>query len=142
MEGKAIRRVHALAVALIAAPVLALGVGAAGLAQTAPKAKTEARFAGGFRPDACRWPRAARQQQLSGCCQMDLDIDAAGNMIRGDGVCTDPIFLEPTLRCLAAQTFIPARRNGQTIADRHHMEYEWRATTPPDHDMCNKLKTS
>jgi len=110
----------------------AAGLGAVGLAQTAsaPGAKVEAKFAGGFRPDACRWPRAARKAQLSGCCQMDLDIDAAGNMVRGDGVCSDPMFLEPTLRCLAAQTFIPARRNGQAVPDQHHMEYEWRATTP------------
>lgn len=138
MEGKAIRVIHVLAIALIAASA----AGAVGLAQTVPKAKTEARFAGGFRPDACRWPKGARARQVSACCQMDLEIDANGFMIRGDGVCTDPTFLQPTLRCLAAQKFVPASRNGQTIADRHHMEYEWRATTPPDHDMCNKLKTS
>jgi hypothetical protein len=122
----------------------AAGLGAVGLAQTAsaPGAKVEAKFAGGFRPDACRWPRAARKAQLSGCCQMDLDIDAAGNMVRGDGVCSDPMFLEPTLRCLAAQTFIPARRNGQAVPDQHHMEYEWRATTPSGRNLCDKLKTS
>ena len=144
MEGKAIRLVHVLAALLVAAVSVAATAGAVGFAQTAsaPGRKTEAKFAGGFRPDACRWPRAARLQQLSGCCQMDLDIDAAGNMVRGDGVCSDPMFLEPTLRCLAAQTFIPARRNGQTVADQHHMEYEWRATTPAGHDLCNKLKTS
>lgn len=107
-----------------------------------PDGKIEARFAGGFRPDACRWPRAARKAQLSGCCQMDLEIDASGHMVKGDGVCSDPIFLEPTLRCLAAQKFVPASRNGQAIADQHHMEYEWRATTPPDREMCSRLKTS
>ena len=128
----------------VAAIAGAAGLGAVGLAQTAstPGSKTEAKFAGGFRPDACRWPREARKAQLSGCCQIDLDIDASGHMVRGDGVCSDPMFLEPTLRCLSAQTFIPARRNGQTIADRHHMEYEWRATTPPGHDLCERLKTS
>ncbi len=83
--------------------------------------KIEAKFAGGFRPDACRWPRAARQQQLSGCCQMDLEISADGLMIRGDGVCSDPMFLEPTLRCLAAQEFIPARQNGQAVPDKQPM---------------------
>lgn len=126
---------------------LALCVGLASfaaVAQTpaAPKAKTEARYAGGFRPDACRWPREARQKQISACCQMDLEIDADGYVIRGEGECTDPTFLEPTLRCLAAQKFIPATRNGQPVSDLQHLEYEWRATTPPGRDLCNKLKTS
>lgn len=141
-QEKAIRRVHALASILFTAPLLAAGVGAVGIAQTSPKPKIEARFAGGFRPDACRWPKGARARQASACCQMELEIDASGQMTKGDGVCSDPDFLQPTLRCLAAQKFIPASQNGRNIADRHHMEYEWRATTPPDREMCNKLKTS
>ncbi len=120
------------------------GLTAAGLAQTAtaPKAKTEAQFAGGFRPDACRWPRGARAKQLSACCQMNLQIDAQGRVVDGDGECTDPSFLEPTLRCLAAQDFVPATRNGQRVADLQHLEYEWRATTPPGYDLCSRLKNS
>jgi hypothetical protein len=119
------------------------GLTAAGLAQTStpPRAKTEAQFGGGFRPDACRWPKGARAKQLSACCQMDLQIDAEGRMVDGDGECTDPSFLEPTLRCLAAQDFIPATRNGQRVADQQHLEWEWRATTPAG-ELCNKLKTS
>ncbi len=105
-------------------------------------ARTEAQYAGGFRPDACRYPRAARAAQLSGCCQMDLEIGADGRLIKGDGVCSDPVFLEPTLRCLSAQAFIPATRNGQPVRDLQHLEYEWRATTPSKTDLCNKLKTS
>lgn len=102
---------------------------------------TEARYAGGFRPEACRWPRGARQQQLSACCQMELSIDAAGRMRSGEGVCTDPAFLEPTLRCLAAQTFIPATRNGRPVPDVHRLEYEWRASKPSG-NLCAGLKTS
>jgi hypothetical protein len=118
------------------------GLATASLAQTGtPKARTEAQFAGGFRPDACRWPTGARAKQLSACCQMDLQIDAQGRMVDGDGECTDPSFLEPTLRCLAAQDFVPATRNGQRVADLHQLEYEWRATTPAG-DLCKKLKTS
>jgi hypothetical protein len=118
------------------------GLTATGLAQTtAPKAKTEAQFAGGFRPDACRWPKGARAKQLSACCQMDLQIDAQGRMVDGDGECTDESFLEPTLRCLAAQDFVPATRNGQRVADQQHLEWEWRATTPAG-ELCRKLKTS
>ncbi len=132
----------ALACLTALASLGAASLGAAGLAQTTPKAKTEARYAGGFRPDACRWPREARQKQLSACCQMDLEIDASGRMIRGDGQCTDPMFLEPTLRCLAAQDFVPATRNGQPVRDLQHLEYEWRATVPPGRDLCNALKTS
>jgi hypothetical protein len=129
--------------ALVSLAAAAAGLTAASLAQTstAPKAKTEAQFAGGFRPDACRWPRGARAKQLSACCQMDLEIDAQGRMVRGDGECTDPSFLEPTLRCLAAQDFVPATRNGQRVADQQHFEWEWRATTPAG-DLCSKLKTS
>jgi hypothetical protein len=120
------------------------GWGAASLAQTsdAPKARTEARFAGGFRPDACRWPREARAKQISACCQMDLQIDAQGRMTKGDGQCTDPSFLEPTLRCLAAQDFVPATRNGAPVSDQQHLEYEWRATTPAGRDLCSTLKSS
>lgn len=118
------------------------GIGLAALAQTNSRPGTEARYAGGFRPDACRWPREARAKQLSACCQMELEIGADGRLIRGDGECTDPMFLEPTLRCLAAQDFVPATRNGVAVADLHHLEYEWRATTPPGRDLCNKLKTS
>jgi hypothetical protein len=73
---------------------------------------------------------------------MDLEIGADGRMIRGDGECTDPVFLEPTLRCLAAQTFIPATHNGRAITAAQHLEYEWRATTPPGRDLCSTLKTS
>jgi hypothetical protein len=128
-----------LALACIAALA---GLTATGLAQTtAPKAKTEAQFAGGFRPDACRWPKGARAKQLSACCQMDLQIDAQGRMVDGDGECTDESFLEPTLRCLAAQDFVPATRNGQRVADQQHLEWVWRATTPAG-ELCRKLKTS
>ncbi len=116
--------------------------GAISLAQTPGGAKTEARFAGGFRPDACRWPKTARAKQLSACCQMNLEIDASGQMTGGDGECSDPMFLEPTLRCLAAQSFIPATRNGRPVSDRQHLEYEWRATTPPGRNLCDPLKTS
>lgn len=124
----------------LACVAVAASVGAISLAQT-PTNRTEARFAGGFYPDACRWPREARAQQLSGCCQMDLEIDATGRMIAGDGVCSDPMFLEPTLRCLAAQDFIPATRNGVAVSDLQQLEYEWRATKPSG-NMCSKLKTS
>ena len=103
--------------------------------------KTDAQFAGGFRPDECRWPVEARRQQLSGCCQMDLEIDAKGRMVAGDGVCSDPMFLAPTLRCLAAQDFVPATRNGMPVPDSQHLEYEWRATKPSG-NLCAKLKTS
>lgn len=128
-----------LALACIAALA---GLTATGLAQTtAPKARTKAQFAGGFRPDACRWPKGARAKQLSACCQMDLQIDAQGRMVDGDGECTDESFLEPTLRCLAAQDFVPATRNGQRVADQQHLEWEWRATTPAG-ELCMKLKTS
>jgi hypothetical protein len=128
----------------LAALVLTGGLGAAVLAQPSPKVstKTEAHFAGGFRPDACRWPKGARAQQLSACCQMDLEIDAAGHMVKGDGVCSHPDFLAPTLRCLSAQRFVPATQNGRPVGDLQHLEYEWRATTPPDREMCNRLKTS
>jgi hypothetical protein len=126
----------------LAIAAVAAFAGLAAVAQTpSARDKTEAQFAGGFRPDECRWPREARRQQLSGCCQMDLQIDATGRMVAGDGVCSDPMFLEPTLRCLAAQDFIPATRNGAPVADRQHLEYEWRATTPSG-NLCNKLKTS
>ena len=126
----------------LAIAAVAAFAGLAAVAQTpSAKSKTEAQFAGGFRPDECRWPREARRQQLSGCCQMDLQIDATGRMVAGDGVCSDPMFLEPTLRCLAAQDFIPATRNGAPVADRQHLEYEWRATTPSG-NLCSKLKTS
>jgi len=132
-----LRIIAAVAPAALAAATL----GAISLAQTPSAGRTEARYAGGFRPDACRWPREARQKQLSACCQMDLEIDAAGRMVRGDGVCTDPMFLEPTLRCLAAQDFIPATRNGVAVADLQQLEYEWRATTPSG-NLCAKLRTS
>lgn len=126
----------------LAIAAVAAFAGLVAVAQTpSAKGKTEAQFAGGFRPDECRWPREARRQQLSGCCQMDLQIDATGRMVAGDGVCSDPMFLEPTLRCLAAQDFIPATRNGAPVADRQHLEYEWRATTPSG-NLCSKLKTS
>lgn len=130
-----------LRIALACCVVLA-GLVAVAQTPSAPRAKTEARYAGGFRPDACRWPREARQKQMSACCQMDLEIDANGYMVRGEGECTDPMFVEPTLRCLAAQQFIPATHNGRPVSDLQHLEYEWRATTPPGRDLCNRLKTS
>lgn len=128
--------------ALASVAILA-GITGVGLAQPGAKAgKTEAQYAGGFRPDACRYPKPAREKQLSGCCQMDLEIGPDGSVLAADGVCSDPIFLEPTVRCLTAQEFIPATRNGQPVRDLQHLEYEWRATTPSKTNLCNKLKTS
>lgn len=129
--------------ALASVAILA-GLTSASLAQPAakPGKKTEAQFAGGYRPDACRYPKPAREKQLSGCCQMDLEIGPDGGVLSADGVCSDPIFLEPTVRCLTAQEFIPATRNGQPVRDLQHLEYEWRATTPSKTNLCNKLKTS
>lgn len=129
--------------ALATVAILA-GLGSVGLAQpvATPGKKIEAQYAGGFRPDACRYPRPAREKQLSGCCQMDLEIGPDGSVLRADGVCSDPIFLEPTVRCLSAQGFVPATRNGQPVRDLQHLEYEWRATTPSKVNLCNKLKTS
>lgn len=72
---------------------------------------------------------------------MDLEIDAKGRMVSGDGVCSDPMFLAPTLRCLAAQDFVPATRNGMAVPDFQHLEYEWRSSTPSG-DMCARLKSS
>ena len=123
--------------------MLLAGLGGAGSAQTGvgKDGRTEAQFAGGFRPDECRWPKGARAKQLSACCQMNLEIDAQGRMVDGDGECTDPSFLEPTLRCLAAQDFVPATVNGRRVPDRQRLEYEWRATTPAG-ELCNRLKSS
>ena len=73
---------------------------------------------------------------------MDLEIGPDGSVINADGVCSDPIFLEPTIRCLAAQGFVPATRNGQPVRDLQHLEYEWRATTPSKKNLCDSLKTS
>lgn len=129
---------------LALAAVAILAAAGVGLAQTPAlkSQRTEAQYAGGFRPDACRYPRAARQAQLSGCCQMDLDIGPDGRLLKADGVCSDPMFLEPTMRCLAAQEFIPATQNGRPVRDLQHLEYEWRATAPSDRNLCSKLKTS
>ena len=129
--------------ALATVAILA-GLGSVGLAQPAatPGKKTEAQYAGGFRPDACRYPRPAREKQLSGCCQMELEIGPDGSLLSADGVCSDPIFLEPTVRCLSAQGFGPATRTGRPVRDLQHLEYEWRATTPSKVNLCNKLKTS
>ena len=106
------------------------------------KNSTEAQFTGGFHPQACRYPPTARAAGLSGCCQMDLDIGAKGEVLKADGACSDPVFLEPTRLCLTVQHFIPATKNGQPVRSMHHMEYEWRATGPVDRSLCQKLKTS
>jgi len=142
MGGSPIRVRLALASAAILAGLVGAGLFSSVLAQPAPGKKTEAQYAGGFRPDACRYPKPAREKQLSGCCQMDLEIGPDGSVISADGVCSDPIFLEPTMRCLSAQEFIPATRNGQPVRDLQHLEYEWRATTPSKTNLCSKLKTS
>ena len=141
MGGQVIRFRAVTAASLGLAGLAAASLGAISLAQTPADRKTDAQFAGGFRPDECRWPVEARRQQLSGCCQMDLEIDAKGRMVAGDGVCSDPMFLAPTLRCLAAQDFLPATRNGIPVPDSQHLEYEWRATKPSG-NLCAKLKTS
>ena len=111
-------------------------------AQQTRSSETEAQYLGGFNPRACRYPTQARSAALSGCCQMELDIDAKGKVLQADGECSDPIFLEPTKRCLAAQSFMPATRNGQPVRAMHHLEYEWRASIPSRQNLCNKLKTS
>jgi hypothetical protein len=123
---------------------LLASLGGAGSAQTGATkdGKTQAQFMGGFRPGACRYPKAARAIQLSGCCQMDLHIGADGAVLKADGVCSDPMFLEPTRRCLSVQSFIPATQNGRPVSALQHLEYEWRATTPSTTNLCNKLKTS
>jgi hypothetical protein len=124
-----------LAVALLAG--LSLHAAAQG-----PSPKTEARFVGGFKPDACRYPSEQRRQGISACCIMDLDIDADGRVLKSDGSCTDAAFLLPTQRCLAAQDFVPATANGRAVRAPHTLEYEWRANAPSDGSLCKRLKTS
>jgi hypothetical protein len=128
---------------LALAAVVILALSGAGLAQNGgTPGKTRAQFAGGFKRDACRYPRQARAIQLSGCCQMDLEIGADGSVLKADGVCSDPIFLEPTRLCLSVQSFIPATQNGKPVKALQQLEYEWRATTPSKTNLCDKLRTS
>lgn len=132
-----------LARALAAGAVAALAAAAGPMsAQQVKPGETEARYLGGYDPRACGYPRAARSAALSGCCQMDLSIDAKGRVVKAEGECSDPIFLEPTKRCLSFQAFMPATRYGQPIASVHHLEYEWRASIPSKENLCHKLKTS
>lgn len=107
-----------------------------------PRQKTEARFVGGFNPDACRYPREQRRNGVSACCIMDLDIDAEGRVVKSEGSCTDAAFLLPTQRCLAAQSFVPATANGKPVRAPHTLEYEWRANAPSQGSLCQRLKTS
>ena len=130
-----------LRIALACCAVLA-GLVAVAQTPSAPKAKTEARYAGGFRPDACRWPREARQKQMSACCQMDLEIDANGCMVGARA--SAPIRCSSSRRCAASPRRSSCRppATASPVSDLQHLEYEWRATTPPGRDLCNKLKTS
>jgi hypothetical protein len=112
---------------------------ATGAAQSAATRETAPRYLGGYNPDACRFPPSARKAGLSGCCEMELFIDASGRVTKADGVCSDPVFLEPTKACLSVQSFMPATRNGQPVSASHHMEYEWRANAPAPTSLCRKL---
>jgi hypothetical protein len=126
--------------ALVAGLAATLGaLVAPGAAQRSASSQTEPYFLGGFDSRACRYPPSARQAGLSGCCQMDLDIDARGRVTKAEGECTDPVFLEPTKLCLSVQAFVPATRNGQPVAALHHLEYEWRANAPAPTSLCRKL---
>jgi hypothetical protein len=116
--------------------VVLAGMSGMALAQSA---QTEPRYLGGYNPDACRFPPSARKAGLSGCCDMELSIDASGRVTKADGVCSDPVFLEPTKACLSVQSFMPATRNGQPVSASHHMEYEWRANAPAPTSLCRKL---
>jgi hypothetical protein len=113
------------------------GLSSAALAQSAVQTKPV--FLGGYNPDACRFPPEPRRAGLSGCCEMDLEIDANGRVTKIDGVCSDPLFLEPTRRCLSVLGFAPAKRYGQAVASPHHMEYEWRANAPSQGSLCRRL---
>jgi hypothetical protein len=106
------------------------------------KTRTEAQFAGGYNPRACGYPPAARSAALSGCCQMELDIGTHGEVLKAEGTCSDPIFLEPTKRCLAVQLFVPATSNGQPVRAIHHLEYEWRSSVPSKENLCKRMKLS
>ena len=123
---------------LAAALLMALPLASA---QQARASRTEVRYLGGFQPDACRYPPEARRQGISACCLMDLDIGADGRVLKSAGECTDPVFLEPTRRCLTVQQFIPATQNGAPIQAHHRMEYEWRATGQRE-NLCKRLRTS
>lgn len=105
--------------------------------------ETEARFlGGGFGERECNYPKTAREVQLSGCCEMELEIGPNGEVLKAEGTCSDPVFLEPTRRCLSVQRFVPATRNGQPVQARQHLEYEWRATIPSKKNLCKPLRTS
>jgi hypothetical protein len=122
-------------------PVLAVAAVLASLALPASaqlKSRTEARYIGGFSPDACRYPTEARRRGISACCLMELDIAADGRVLTSSGECTDPSFLAPTQRCLAAQNFMPATLNGQPVRALQSLEYEWRAEGQTT-SLCRKL---
>jgi hypothetical protein len=116
--------------------IVLAGMSGAALAQSVA---TEPRYLGGYNPDVCRFPPSARKAGLSGCCDMELSIDASGRVTKADGVCSDPVFLEPTKACLSVQAFIPATRNGQRVSAIHHLEYEWRANAPNTGNLCRNL---
>lgn len=99
-------------------------------------------FEGGFHPGACGYPKSARAAVLSGCCAMKLAIGADGEVLKAEGECTDPVFLEPTRRCLTVQKFQPARRGGRPVQANHQMEFEWRTGPPPGENLCRKLLNS
>jgi hypothetical protein len=59
-------------------------------------------------------------------------------VLTSSGECSDPAFLAPTQRCLAAQSFVPATRNGQPVRALQSLEYEWRAEGQTT-SLCRKL---
>jgi hypothetical protein len=122
---------------LLAATALLAGPGEA---QRAGDAAPQ--FLGGYHARACAYPKAAREAALSGCCAMTLEIDAQGHVTKASGTCTDPVFFEPTRRCLSTQAFSPARRGGKPVKATHEMEYEWRANAPSPGNMCKRLGVS
>ena len=128
----------------LAALALAAVLGGAALGQGGrASGETEAQFlGGGFGERECTYPKKARAVQLSGCCEMELEIGSQGEVLKAEGTCSDPVFLEPTRRCLSVQRFVPATRNGQPVQARQHLEYEWRATIPSKTNLCKPLRTS
>jgi hypothetical protein len=123
-------------VSLVLTALLASLAGASSAQQGAGVTPPE--LSSGNRLGACIYPQAARDIALSGCCAMHVSIDVAGNVVASSGECSDPIFYEPTRRCLAAQKYRPAMQNGHPVASPYDLDFEWRASKPPKENPCGK----
>jgi hypothetical protein len=85
----------------------------------------------------CNYPVEGVRRQLEGCCRMKVDVGANGVAGAATGQCSHDMFLKPSQLCLSGQSYVPANRNGKSVAGVGDIVVYYRLPYDPPDPVTN-----